>query len=227
MVIDDVITDLVDQGICSNRQEASALLYNGGLAIYSTVDTNLQSIMEDVMSKEPGNYYPDRPIQYTDPTTGETKTQNVQGAMITIDYTGAIKAVVGGVGEKEADRSLNHGGGRTGTVADINHPGNIRRHEFQFVRGYRNFNSFRPGRIRTIGRKHDLADPQLLQLGNSLPGHLLGGVHKKNGRVLGKLPHLPHRLLGVCNLNHHGLAAGRHIFSRLLSLLECIRGKHI
>ncbi len=107
MVIDDVISDLVSEGICETRQEASSMLYNGGLAIYSTVDTNLQSIMEDVMSKEPGNYYPDRPVEYTDPTTGETKTQNVQGAMITIDYTGAIKAVVGGVGEKETDRSLN------------------------------------------------------------------------------------------------------------------------
>ena len=107
MVIDDVITDLVEERICETRQEASAMLYNGGLAIYSTVDTNLQSIMEDVMIKEPGNYYPDRPVEYTDPDTGETKTQNVQGAMITIDYTGAIKAVVGGVGEKEADRSLN------------------------------------------------------------------------------------------------------------------------
>ena len=107
MVIDDVITDLVAEGVCETREEASAMLYNGGLAIYSTVDTNLQSIMEDVMSKEPGNYYPDRPVEYTDPATGETKTQNVQGAMITIDYTGAIKAVVGGVGEKESDRSLN------------------------------------------------------------------------------------------------------------------------
>lgn len=107
MVIDDVITDLVEEGICETREEASAMLYNGGLAIYSTVDTNLQSIMEDVMIKEPGNYYPDRPVEYTDPDTGETKTQNVQGAMITIDYTGAIKAVVGGVGEKETDRSLN------------------------------------------------------------------------------------------------------------------------
>ena len=107
MVIDDVISDLVSEGICETRQEASSMLYNGGLAIYSTVDTNLQSIMEDVMSKEPGTYYPDRPVEYTDPTTGETKTQNVQGAMITIDYTGAIKAVVGGVGEKETDRSLN------------------------------------------------------------------------------------------------------------------------
>ncbi len=107
MVIDDVISDLVEEGICETRQEASTMLYNGGLAIYATVDTNLQSIMEDVMSKEPGNYYPDRPVEYTDSATGETKTQNVQGAMITIDYTGAIKAVVGGVGEKDADRSLN------------------------------------------------------------------------------------------------------------------------
>lgn len=107
MVIDEVITDLVSQGICETRSEASALLYNGGLAIYSTVDTNLQSIMEEVMAKEPGNYYPDQEVEYEDKATGETKTQNVQGAMITIDYTGAVKGVVGGLGEKTADRGLN------------------------------------------------------------------------------------------------------------------------
>ncbi|MBC5582058.1 penicillin-binding protein [Anaerofilum sp. BX8] len=107
MVIDEVITDLVNEGICETRSEASALLFNGGLAIYSTVDTNLQSIMEEVMAKEPGNYYPDQEVEYKDKATGETKTQNVQGAMITIDYTGAVKGVVGGLGEKTADRGLN------------------------------------------------------------------------------------------------------------------------
>ncbi len=107
MVIDEVITDLVSQGICETRSEASALLYNGGLAIYSTVDTNLQSIMEEVMAKEPGNYYPDQEVEYEDKATGETKTQNVQGAMITIDYTGAVKGGGGRRGRKDADRGLN------------------------------------------------------------------------------------------------------------------------
>jgi len=106
MVIDQVISDLVSKGVCATRNEASALLYNGGLAIYATVDTNLQSIMEDVMSKEPGNYYPDRTVDYTD-ANGNTTKLNVQGAMITIDYTGAIRGVVGGVGTKTEDRSLN------------------------------------------------------------------------------------------------------------------------
>ncbi len=106
-VIDEVLNDLVSQGVCADRTEASTLLYNGGLAIYSTVDTKVQSAIEDVLTQEPGNLFPDRETEYTDPATGETKTENVQGAMIVLDYSGAVKGVVGGLGQKTTNRGLN------------------------------------------------------------------------------------------------------------------------
>ena len=46
MVIDEVITDLVNEGICETRSEASALLFNGGLAIYSTTTKILSSSLK-------------------------------------------------------------------------------------------------------------------------------------------------------------------------------------
>ena len=105
-VIDDVINDLVEQKGMS-RNEASSYLYNGGLAIYTTVDTKLQSAMEEVLAKEPGNYFPVREHTYVDEETGETKTENVQGCMVTVGYDGSLLGIVGGLGQKTVDRGFN------------------------------------------------------------------------------------------------------------------------
>ncbi|MEG0803402.1 MAG: transglycosylase domain-containing protein [Pygmaiobacter sp.] len=106
-VIEDVITDLVEQKGMT-RNDASAYLYNGGLRIYATVDTKLQSAMEQVMVNEPGGeLFPDRPNTYKDPVTGEEKTENVQGCMVTVGYDGSLLGVVGGLGAKTTDRGFN------------------------------------------------------------------------------------------------------------------------
>ena len=74
---------------------ATKMLYTGGLKIYSTVNSDIQSAMEEVFSDV--NNFPK--------VKGDTSPQ---AAMVIIDpYTGAIKGIVGGLGPKEADRTLN------------------------------------------------------------------------------------------------------------------------
>lgn len=121
-VIEDVSDALTDKyGL--NRAETTNLLYNGGLRVYSTVDENLQSVMEKAM--ENGSQFFPQPgvkttaVVYNEDGTkktdenGNVVTENVtetpQAAMVTIDYTGALKAVVGGIGEKEVSRGFNRG----------------------------------------------------------------------------------------------------------------------
>lgn len=106
-VIEEVIADLVKQKGMT-RNEASTYLYNGGLRIYATVDTTLQSAMEQVMLNEPGNLFPDREHTYVvNKETGETATENVQGCMVTVGYDGSLLGIVGGLGPKTTDRGLN------------------------------------------------------------------------------------------------------------------------
>lgn len=91
-VINDVINDLMNQkGYSSDF--ATQQVYNGGLKIYATVDKNIQGIAEDVFSNM-ANF----------PTTGK----GGQSAMIIMDpYTGKIKAIIGGLGEKTDVRGWN------------------------------------------------------------------------------------------------------------------------
>lgn len=73
---------------------ASDLIYNGGLRIISTVDPDIQSIMDDVYAK--GNGYPS--------FYGEAP----QSAMVITDpSTGEIRGIVGGKGQKTGARVLN------------------------------------------------------------------------------------------------------------------------
>ncbi len=102
------------------RQEASHLIFNGGLRIFTTADPTLQSSMEYVM--ETSQYHP-RPVATAtkplyddngDPildesgnaVTGEVQV-TPQGAMISLDYDGGIRGVVGALGEKTISRGLN------------------------------------------------------------------------------------------------------------------------
>ena len=93
-VIQAVINDLVSQ--CGyTKSQASKLIYNGGLRIYSAVDTSIQSQLEDV---------------YVNKVTMPAYNKNVpdaQSAMTIMDYSGRILGMVGGVGEKTENRGLN------------------------------------------------------------------------------------------------------------------------
>ncbi|MDP4118529.1 MAG: PBP1A family penicillin-binding protein [Bacillota bacterium] len=94
MVIKDVVNDLVKEKGYS-KAVAESMVYNGGLKIYSTVDPNIQKIMEDVFENRIGFMHAG-----TNPEP--------QAAMVIMDpYTGQIKGVVGGAGKKSGDLVLN------------------------------------------------------------------------------------------------------------------------
>ncbi|MCC8160702.1 MAG: PBP1A family penicillin-binding protein [Oscillospiraceae bacterium] len=91
-VINDVINDLVEQKGYST-DFATQQVYNGGLKIYSTVDPDIQAIMEDVFT-DTSNF----------PYTGK----GAQSAMVIIDpYTGKVRGLIGGLGEKTDIRGWN------------------------------------------------------------------------------------------------------------------------
>ena len=93
-VIQSVINDLVSkQGY--SKQQASKLIYNGGLRIYSAIDQRVQSQLEDV---------------YVNKISMPEYNKNVpdaNSAMTIMDYTGRIVAIVGGTGPKTENRGLN------------------------------------------------------------------------------------------------------------------------
>ena len=90
-VINDVISDLMTQKGYS-EDFATRQVSNGGLKIYSTVDVNVQSIMEDVF-EDTSNF----------PGGGKS-----EAAMVVLDpYTGQIKGLIGGLGEKTDIRGWN------------------------------------------------------------------------------------------------------------------------
>jgi len=93
-VIDEVLQDLQkEKGYALNY--AAKLLYNGGLQIYTTLDPRVQTILEEEYAKDENFGTP----------SGE---EQVESAMVIMDpYTGEIKALVGGRGNKESNRTLN------------------------------------------------------------------------------------------------------------------------
>jgi len=92
--IDQIINDLMEK-YNYTREFAGKILYNGGLKIYLAMDADMQKKLDTV---------------YNDPSTfqkagGSTQPQS---AMVIMDpYTGQIKALIGGRGKKEANRTLN------------------------------------------------------------------------------------------------------------------------
>lgn len=87
-VIDQVLTDLQKMGY--GAKKAKDLLYGGGLKIYTAIDFDVQNAIEDVYE----NYrrMPD---------------ETVQGACVVMDYHGRVLGIVGGTGEKKANRVFN------------------------------------------------------------------------------------------------------------------------
>ena len=91
-VINDVISDLQTQKGYS-EDFATQQVYKGGLKIYSTVNMDIQNKMEEV---------------FTNPDYFPYAGSGAQSAMVIIDpYTGEIKGIVGGLGEKTDIRGWN------------------------------------------------------------------------------------------------------------------------
>ena len=120
-----------------DESAAQKLLYTGGFTIEATVNTKVQSAMENLMLNTGDAYFPagwheeevtslsddDVQVMNADGTpktrTGEDGTvyyyRNVrtQAAMVTLDYDGNVVALVGGLGEKTKSLSLNRAYGVT------------------------------------------------------------------------------------------------------------------
>ena len=125
-VVQDIMTK---EGI--SESEAQKLLYTGGFTIEATVNTKLQSQMENLMLNADDAYFPagwheeevtsisDDDVQvFNEDGTPKTRTgedgtvyyyRNVrtQAAMVTLDYDGNVLAIAGGLGEKTKSLSLN------------------------------------------------------------------------------------------------------------------------
>ena len=120
-----------------SESEAQKLLYTGGFTIAATVNTKLQSQMENLMLNTDAAYFPagwheeevtsisDDDVQvFNEDGTPKTRTgedgtvyyyRNVrtQAAMVTLDYDGNVLAIAGGLGEKTKSLSLNRAYGVT------------------------------------------------------------------------------------------------------------------
>ncbi|MBR5218157.1 MAG: PBP1A family penicillin-binding protein [Clostridia bacterium] len=93
-LIDDIIEDLQTENGYT-RQIALKMLYSGGLKIYATVNPDIQQKMEQVYENK--NSFP--------VYAGEVQPES---AMVVMDpYNGHIVGLVGGRGEKQANRTLN------------------------------------------------------------------------------------------------------------------------
>lgn len=93
-VIEQVIADLVAEHEYT-KDYASRLLYNGGLKIYISMDSEIQEIVDSV---------------YSDPNAFPKSSGKVQpqSSMVIMDpYTGLVKALSGGRGQKTGNRTLN------------------------------------------------------------------------------------------------------------------------
>ncbi len=98
-VIADVVKDLVEQKNYT-EQMAYKLLYTGGLKIYSTIDPEIQSAMDKVFQDD--NFFKSDNFP-----TFRDDLQPEASMLIMDPYTGEIKGIVGGRGDKTAKRTLN------------------------------------------------------------------------------------------------------------------------
>lgn len=88
--------DLIAEARGVSRKEATNLLYRAGYHVYTTVDLDMQEIVDEVYM-DPANFdYPSK------------KGTPLASAITIVDpYTGDVKAVAGGVGPKTANRELS------------------------------------------------------------------------------------------------------------------------
>jgi len=98
-VVEQVINDFVTKkGM--DMDYVITKLYNHGLRIYTTQNTEMQKVMDKVFTDD--QYF------YTENEKAIKNNEHAQAAMVVIDpYTGQIKAMYGGYGEKKASRIYN------------------------------------------------------------------------------------------------------------------------
>lgn len=123
LVFEEVLADLQEY---SNLTEAQAadLFYNGGLVIYTTMHPDIQRIVETVAADadEENRRFP--ALQYieteaqleeelswpgapSDLQIGDPKFNQIQGAIVVMNYSGEILGVAGGIREKTVSRGTN------------------------------------------------------------------------------------------------------------------------
>jgi len=94
--VDQVILDVMNDLMTKNKMsesDATKLLFKGGLKIYANIDPDVQNAMESVFK---GGSFPG------------SAQNGPQAAMVVMDpYTGYVKGIVGGRGEKVGNRVLN------------------------------------------------------------------------------------------------------------------------
>ena len=106
LVKDEVLSTLVSKGY--SREDANEMLHSGGLRIYSTLDSNIQKILDEEYENQ--NNFTDlrgNPLLNID----DDGNIQPQSAMVIMDHSnGEIKALVGGrsiTGRKIYNRALN------------------------------------------------------------------------------------------------------------------------
>ena len=92
-LIDDVVDDLVEKFDC-DESYAEQNFYNGGYKIYCTLDTDIQSIIDEYYTDE-SNFH------------NSSKGQKGQSAFTVMDYNGHVVGIAGGTGKKTTNRGLN------------------------------------------------------------------------------------------------------------------------
>ncbi len=97
-LVEQVIDDLAEEYNCG-KDVASQMLYNGGYKIYSTVNKDIQDLLEKT--------YSDTKKYFSEYKKVDGEKEYVQSAMTILDYEGHIVGIVGGAGEKTVNRSLN------------------------------------------------------------------------------------------------------------------------
>lgn len=121
--------DLMDQ-YGYDEDEATNAIYEDGLRVYLTIDTSLQDKMDDIMKDhtyfEAGTYQEevsqlsdyDSPVYLSDGKTLKTQTDDegntvyyrytqTEAAMVTMNYSGEVLAMTGGIGTKQATLGTN------------------------------------------------------------------------------------------------------------------------
>lgn len=94
-LIEQVSSDLSEK-YGYDESHANKLFYSGGYKIYATVDLDAQAIAESVFS--------DTETYAIEGKDGAKLT----GSITVMDYTGNVKAIVGGIGEKTSNRGFNN-----------------------------------------------------------------------------------------------------------------------
>ena len=92
-LIDDVVKALMEK-YGWEKEHAEANFYNGGYKIYSTVNPEIQAVMDKVYSDS--SY-----------SLKSAKGNALQGSMVVMDYSGNVLGIAGGMGEKTENRGLN------------------------------------------------------------------------------------------------------------------------